>query len=257
MVRYLVRPSRWTALNRLLCTLAAAQGMELMAECWPRETEIGWVMLILLGLAFLMARQGFQKNVQGGILLWWFTAALIGSVVFSGLLQLDPEKISLDGLAAMGERELILFEVLVVPCIFERKGEKSQGLLILLPVICGVSAQGILGKAAFSVKAPFYDLSRSIRLLGVFDRMEAMAWLGLMLGAFLYLSALTVGALGQQEEKTPLWKAAIIGGAVILLWQLPINLEIPIVLGLMVLIMDTVYGRIREKNLRMKKKKEI
>ena len=251
IVRSFVGPTRGNILKRLLCILSAAQEMEILSACWPGEEDIQWVMVILLGLAFLMAGRGMAGTVQGGILLWWFVAALLGSVVFSGLTQLDLKRLPLEFKSGMGERELLLFEVLVLPCLFgkiEWNEGRAGGLLILLPVLCALSAQGILGKAAFQIPAPFYDLSRSIRLFGVFDRMEGLAWLGLMLGAFLYLSALAVGALGGQEERTPLWKQGIPAAAIILLRRIPIDLKIPILTGLLLLSFTVPWEMLRERN---------
>lgn len=100
--------------------------------------------------------------------------------------------------------------MLLIPGLLSENEEKRQKLpwirLGTWAILFSVCTQGVLSAGiAREEKAPFYELSRSVRLYGTFERMEALAWLGLMLGNVLYLSCLLTGLAGDTEGKKRRW----------------------------------------------------
>ena len=196
-----------------VCILAAGRALTLMGSCWPKQKDIQWVMLILLGLSGLLAAKGKESAVQGAILLWWLTAFLLGSVLLSSV----PE-IGIKNLTNYYDRDntVKLLTILLLPSLAERERKTGGVSLVAMPLAFSICVQGVLsGAVAAESRAPFYELSRSIRLYGVMDRMEALAWLGLMLGTFLYLSFLLVtageAADGQRGKRFLIGAAVLIG----------------------------------------------
>ena len=199
-------------LPKLIGILAAAQALVWMKECWPKQKEMEWVILILLTLAVLQAAKGEQETIYGGLILWWFTAFLLGSVLISAAAEVKIDQWQGQNKGSHLEKNVLLLSLLLLPCFIEKKktrGKAELGLF-LVPVLCAVSVQGVLSPQLWEEsKAPFYDVSRSIRLYGMLERMEAIAWLGLMLGTYLYLSFLMTIA-GKGEETTRHRKSALL-----------------------------------------------
>ena len=243
----------------LLLAAAAVQAMEFLSDCWPSQKDMEWVMAILLILAGILAVKGKEEAVSGGILLWWAVAFLFGSILLSSLPEIGKTRLVPGTFRAYEGKALLLLTVLLTPVFQERTGKTGSGLLILLPAAFSVCTQGVLGAAAAEQQAPFYELSRSIRLYGAFDRMEALAWLGLMLGTFLYLSYLLTGVLEQAGKgKKPRWVLGILAVTIIGISSvLPESMErkiLAVFAGI-----NLIYGTVRagreEKRLQKKNEK--
>ena len=202
-----------------------------MSSCWQGQKDIKWVMFILLILAVLLAAKGEAAAAGGGILLWWFAAFLLGSVYLSAVPQFSAANLIPDNGKIPWNQCGALLSVLVVPGLWTReegRKEMPRTFLMLFPVLTAAAVQGVLGiRGAMEEAAPFYELSRSIRLYGIFDRMEGLAWMGLMLGTFLYLTFLSLGYLQNEKARRKEYGvlAVVLGGALLAagagtIWQL-------------------------------------
>lgn len=199
----------------VVSVLTAGQALSLMENCWPKQRDMEWVMMILLILAAIQAGRGKYASIQGGLLLWWLTALLLGSVLVSAIPEVKltkllrlPEKRSW-----LSSGELLI--LLLIPEMLELKDaeHKMAPGLLLLPIVCAISTQGVLGmNEAAESKAPFYELSRTVSFYGLLERMEALAWLGLMLGTYLYLSFLLTEA--SEKAKTTKTRILILAGTI-------------------------------------------
>ena len=192
------------SVQRIIGILAAAQALVIMGDCWPKQKDMQWVLLILLMLAVLQAAKGEQAAIHGGLILWWLTAFLLGSVLLSAVPELKTRHWLVWSTERKWGKMLALLTLLLLPCLIgkEKKDRKTEWSLLLLPIVCSLAVQGVLGQTGSGIrKAAFYELSRSVRLYGILERMEAMAWLGLMLGTYLYMSFLLVITVGGAEEK--------------------------------------------------------
>ena len=184
--------------------LAAAQTLVMMEDCWPKQGNLQWVLMILLLLAALQAAKGEQSAIRGDLILWWLTAFLLGSVLLSAVSELQSRHWAAWRNERKWEKMLELLTVLLLPCLIgrEKKSMKSQWSLLLLPVACSFAVQGALVQTGSEEDtAAFYELSRYVRLYGIVERMEAMAWLGLMLGTYLYMTFLLTIAAGKEEQE--------------------------------------------------------
>ena len=208
------KPILW--LRRLLYLFAAGEALILMESCWPGQKDMKWVMAILLCLAAGMVCKGTASAVSGGILIWWLEAFLFGSVLLSAipLGEFSQLKPSLGEYAA--HNILRLSGILLLPILMEREETEKpvpEVYLTLSPIVFSLCTQGLLGMTAQWQPAPFYELSRSIRLYGMLDRMESLAWLGLMMGTVLYLSFLLAESIQGRKETGTLKIAAAAAAA--------------------------------------------
>lgn len=183
-----------------ITVLAVVDAMDFFRFCWPGQKEIQWVMAILLVLAAYLSGKGREQTKEASILLWWFIGFLLGSVLLSSVPEIRARHLMLGRSWMQWQKAIQLLTVLLMPGLLPQQQSRKERLKLsgavgLMAIIFGVCTQGVLsyGTAA-QEKAPFYSLSRSIRLYGALDRMEGLAWLGLLLGCFVYLSLLLTAA---------------------------------------------------------------
>lgn len=187
------------AIQWLVCVVAAAEGMHWMQSFW--QSGGSWVPLILLALAAWAA--GKTATVQAGILLLWFVGFLLGSVLLSAIPEIRLENLTFRPEVNEWERGLRLMGVILLTGVVEspsdERHKRSRGFpwleLAGYAVLCAVCTQGVLSwPIASKAASPFYELSRSVRFYGAFQRFESLAVMGMMLGMFLFLSYLcTIG----------------------------------------------------------------
>ena len=197
----------------IVSVLTLGQALGMMENCWPKQRDMGWVMLLLLILAAIQAGKGKEAAVQGGLLLWWLTALLLGSVLVSAIPEIKPAKL------LRWQREISWTEMgellilLLIPAALklDQASGKTEPRLLLLPVLCALCTQGVLGlHGAGESRAPFYELSRTVSFYGLLERMEALAWLGLMLGTYLYMTfLLTLASEGTPDKKSRIFLLAV------------------------------------------------
>ena len=185
------RPQRIQNVMSFLLILAAAGSVSLMGNSWPDQKDMKWVMGLLFLLAVYGRKKGREQAVDAGILLWWSAAFLFGSILLSSFPAVRGAHLK-ESLFRSGNiiKELELLTLLLLPLLFPEETECPDSYLTLLPILFSLAAYGTLGRRAELLQAPFYELSRSIRLYGLFDRMEALAWMGMLLGGFLFHSML-------------------------------------------------------------------
>ena len=200
----------------VLCLWAAGISIGWMETCWQGEGKAQWILILLFLLSVWMAAKGRMETAFAGIFLWWPLAILFGSVLMSAVPGITWENLKEYDSAAPGIREARMLSLLLLPGIAGKQEPQRDSLLpqgigaLLISACC----QGVLGiRELTGETAPFYVLSRSVRLYGIFQRMEALAWLGLMLGSFLQLSYLVRGAMDLwpgQRKISAFWTAAAV-----------------------------------------------
>lgn len=230
--------------------LAAGEVMEIMADCWPGQNGIRWVMGILLLLSGYLASKGREQTMEASVLLWWLIGFLFGSVLLSAVPEIKLGHLKAEYTIRQWRQALRLLAVLLIPGLMPEKRSKEEtwqlGLAVgTLAVAAALCTQGVRSfRSAAQDEAPFYELSRSIRLYGTLDRMEGLAWLGLMLGSFLCLSYLMTAAAenGERAGRTArsVWlAAAVILAGVIEAIKIPVSILVLVVLLIL-------YGNRRE-----------
>ena len=188
----LPRPILW--LEWLTVILSAAAILPASGSYWPGSQSETAVPLVLLTLAAMTGTLHRSVNL-GGILCWM--TVLLGALIFYMSMQgvrlpwLRPAPIR-------WKRSLLL--VLLLPglsALWPVPCKKSFWGIALLGAVLGVLVQGNLSaSAAETLRAPFYEMTRSLRL-GSLTRLEpvgsvllTLSWFALAL--YLLMSAKTL-----------------------------------------------------------------
>ncbi len=210
------------AIQWFLCMVAAAEGMRWMGSFWAHQPGGSWVSLILLGLAVWAAAR--TASVQAGVLLLWFVGFLLGSVAVSAIPEIKAVNLLPGKVTEEWEQGLRLLGVILLPGLVESPVDEKQKRSGRFPwvamgafaLLCSICTQGVLSARIASMAAsPFYELSRSVRFYGAFQRFESLAAMGMMLGMFLYLSYLcTIGReagqhVGIRNRITSIWMTGL------------------------------------------------
>lgn len=165
-----------------------------ISACWGQD---GMVMpLTLIVLAALSAEGGAERAGRVSCTIAWIVAILYVIVLAAGTKNLDIHRINPDG---KGNRMLI--PTFLVPALFVtlpyRKGKVKYWLLVdaLFAAVISLWCAGTgCGEPTSSISVPIYEYSRSLNLLGVAERFEAVTSVALTLGMFCLLSMLLCAA---------------------------------------------------------------
>ena len=203
-------------LGELLCVTA---------QSWPVGNSDPAVPLILLVLAAWSARKGPAAAARVGAVLFWVVLGLYLAVFVTGgkdikLMWLKPSSTAPD---ALGLTVLLLpwagTSLMRSPGAPGRHGWLTFGFVLMGTIItCGVLSPWIAERTTNA----FYEMSRSLDLLGVARRFEALICAGATVGWFGTFSLLLTLCGGYTEKIFPgrsrgaVWIAA--GAAV--LWRL-------------------------------------
>ena len=222
---------RWVSIAQFLfLILLLGQLLEGAAKTW--QSENGWaVPLIMLVLAAWSAQKGPSAAARVGCVLFWFVLVIYLIVLGAGvkdvhLLWLKPSGTKVEWLGMV---------VLLLPCaasVLLKSGEK-WGVRLVLPMAFAVTATmvtvGVLSASvASSIWDPFYEMSRSLSLLGVAKRFEAVVSAGMTVGWFALISLLLTVS-GKYFEKIVEGKGRLgiwVCGVVSVIWLL-CGLHIP------------------------------
>jgi len=219
------------ALYWLWLVLSAARAARLAESAFPQDRAFPLIPLVLLLLAALVAAKPAAAACRFGGVLFLFVAALLGFTLVFGAGNVRLENLRPAGSA----RDLCApLAVLLVPssALFLRGGLNGQkprcgrwyllaaALAAALSIVC-VGALG-LPLARASVNA-FWLMSRSVSVLGVMERFEALISALLSLGFCCLLAALLCAARKAARGAAPAltgpgaaWLSAAAAGA--LLW---------------------------------------
>ncbi len=218
-----------------LCVLLS-QLLPYSASCWPTaKRAFPTVPLVLLALAAMAAR-GSYKSIAGGIgVLYWVVVILIGIVIIAGCRDLRTEYL----VAQNAIPKDIFFLIFLIPAVasFISCSKGGKGVLWLLPILAaGISAwtAGSLSpELAVWVSWPFYEAAKSVQLLDVAKRFEALVSVGVTVGNYgLYCLLLcAIYSLGDRFDKgrEAVTICALIAGSIMLAGiKLPINVMVAV-----------------------------
>lgn len=167
---------------------------------------LGWV---LLALAAWGSRKGAKACAGCSGILSLFLIALYGVVtVFSvpdvQLPYLVPQSSWEDGVRTVGFF-LLPAAVWYVP-VTRRKGKK-QAMILLVPIaaaaLSAVTAGVLSPELARQTEVPVYELSRSVSVLGVVERIEPLLSAAMTMGLFSLLSAMACACQMLADEIVP------------------------------------------------------
>ncbi len=194
-------------------------------ESWPMGNTRTIVPLVLLALAAWSAGKGAATAARTAGILFILLCIGYGLVLAAGLAQVDwtwvvyPEREAVDA---------VVFVFLIpgiAACIPRKKGNAYEytlfgilGLAILISIVtCGsLDPQSVLQSY------PFFEMSRSLSVLGFAERFEALVCAMVTVGWFSFMSLLFSGIGSCCQRIFPgkgtagLWGAAILAYAMIL-----------------------------------------
>jgi len=177
------------------------------AFSWPGDNYPA-VPLILLALAAWSANKGADAAARVGCVLFWFVLLIYLAVLASGTSEIKyrwlyPE-LSSDPWAAVA--------LLLVPCttLTLRKEGRGWTPRLLLPGIfllagAAVTAGILSPELAKVLPDTFYTAVRSLNLLGIAQRFEAVLSAGMTVGWFSLFAVLLSSAAGYAECIKPQW----------------------------------------------------
>lgn len=237
----------WITMVLLIGTLS-----EETIRCWPEGGHVA-VPLILLGLALWSAWKGTKAVAGVGSVLFWFLLVLFLLLFGAGVREIKagwllPERSDISPMGC-----ILLLSPLIALIHLNKKDTNKISSVAVTSVFCVVATiitAGVLSPAVASGKVnPFYEMTRSLTILGQARRFEAILSAGTTVGWFalfsLYLSvcgemserfaqgwgrkgillaALTASALVLWNVKIPGWILLILS---VILW-----LVVPLIAGL-------------------------
>lgn len=214
LAKYTAELKPWLViLQGLWASVIVSELLWWIGDCWPGHNSAKAAPLILLALAAWPASGGEGRAARVGCTLVWPVGFLLGAVLLSALPEVKAENL----LPFWGMRDASLIPVLLLPVLYG-KGKKGSGGktwigLLALAVLAAVAAAGVLspgvcGRAGFA----FYELSRSIQILGIAERFESVAAAGMTLGYFASASYLLSVPEGMENKGRMVWAYAGLAG---------------------------------------------
>lgn len=230
----------YNAVQCLWLAVVLSQFLSYSADCWPTaEKSTPIVPLVLLMLATISAARDWKFAASGISVLFWIMLFLLGIVLLAGVPNLKGEYL------AIGTNEIkasVLFSLLLpaaasfMPC---RKVKISPLIMVaVIGTVIAIWVSGILSpNIASQVQWPFYEASRSVQLLNVAKRLEALTSAGVTIGNYalysmLLRSARSIGDKFQKGKETLVIIAVI--SATLSLLEIVVAAEI-LILGSLIL----------------------
>ncbi len=194
-------PSAWLfVVQWFWLSLVLAEFLRWTAYCWPDHENSYGVPLILLALGAWLAGKGKEQNVRAGSAIFWMVLLLFSAILLSGIKDIRPENLD----PGWKWKDANLVTVMLIPAMGISLKDTVAGGKRWIWLYGGLTAAvvtGVLGySAAMEADCGFYELSRSIRLLGIADRFESLVAAGMTLGYFVLIAYL-LGTCGEGAER--------------------------------------------------------
>ena len=190
---------RWAAdsngkLISLLQWLLLAAVLSALCQKAPRSWPQGGhkaVSLILLALALWSAWKGPSASARVGCVLFWFILLLYLILLGAGIKEIEPRWL-IPGRQEVNSLGCILLLTPAAASIHLNKRAACKPRLLLITAFCTAAAMvtaGVLSpQVAASKENAFYEMARSLNLLGQARRFEAVLSAGMTVGWFSLLS---------------------------------------------------------------------
>lgn len=155
---------------------------------WPNHGNYYVVPLTIVALAALALRKGRSNAATVAAIVFWVIAFMLGAVLISGVREIRWENWKPQWKMQTANYIVVLLVPAMVMGRTTQKGKWKMPLLGLVTcaVTSGVMSVGYIARS----NAPFYEMSRTISLLGVGNRFESLAATGLTMGYFVLVTLL-------------------------------------------------------------------
>jgi hypothetical protein len=179
--------NRWAQL--VLLGVVAGVIATKIAPCWGEQGEI--MPLTLIVLAVLTASAGQERSCRLCCVTSWILIVLLVVVTAVGIKNIEIRR-----LAPTSAWNDMLIPVFLIPCVLlfiphKRGGYAAQFLIPLFGMVISVLC---MGTASNLGHMPIYEYSKSLTLLGVAERFEAVTSVAMTLGLHSLLSLLFTAA---------------------------------------------------------------
>lgn len=254
---------KWLLLLQLLwLSVAASEIASWTTAYWPQYQSFPVVPLTLITVAYLAARGGVDRASRAGAVLFWFLLLLYGTVMVAGIKEVELKWL-VPGDITLKPRLAI---ILLLPLLMAFHGKSPQKIwkpltgILLFGLTVSVITAGVLSqKAAEESVSAFYEVSRSLSLLGIVERFESVVAAALTLGYFCTLcyifstAAQITGKIKSGWEKQGASICAVVGSVLLFAGiNIPPELLLSgcVVMWVLVPVFSTVIGRKKQKKAR-------
>lgn len=208
---------RWVgAIQWLWMLLVISEFMHWVMYCWPIYENYHVVPLTLLLLAAYTVSKGTKTAARAGSALKVALLSLIGVILFAGIRE-----VRLENLKPVWQMQTAhLITAMLIPVMGFRYGEwKGKRKVFEYALGVSVITAGVMSLAYVRrVDAPFYELSRGIRIFGTDLRLESLVAAGMTLGYYVllsYLIGITADAWEPEKHRVrSIWISALFAGLV-------------------------------------------
>lgn len=205
-------PGKWIgSVQWLWMLLVISEFMHWVMFYWPVNQNYHALPILLLALAAYASAGGAERAARAGAVMWWFLLLLIGAVLLSGIGEVDLENLA----PSWDIQTAHLVTVMLLPAMgISLSNTKQKTAILLFAVLVSAVTVGVLSMTLISqMEAPFYEMSRSLTLLGIGQRFESLVAAGVTLGYYVLLSYLvTVTAnaweMGKRHNRS-VWITAV------------------------------------------------
>lgn len=208
---------RWLgALQWLWMLLVISEFMHWTKLCWPGDGTEAVIPLTLLLLAAYTVAKGKTSASRAGSTMRWPVLILFGAVLLSGV-----KEVQLKNLKPQWQMQTAnLITAMLIPAMGAGYGSwKGKGRTVLYAVAVSAVCTGVLSLNYIrGCNAPFYELGRSVTLLGIGQRFESLVAAGMTLGyyvLFTYLIGITAKSWEPEGRRNrSIWISALFVAAV-------------------------------------------
>lgn len=187
-------PGKWECTILIIyVTILLGQLLHHTAQSWPVGNSDPAVPLILLVLAARSAQKGPCAAARVGAVLFWVALGLYLAVFAAGVKDVKPEwLLPTMKMPSMLPLVLFLLPSATTALLTERATPGKKGVLTIGFVVAGMAiTSGVLSpRMAGELPNAFYEMSRSLDLMGVARRFEATICAGATVGWFALFSVL-------------------------------------------------------------------
>lgn len=204
------------AIQWLWMLLVMGEYLHWIMYCWPFHDSYHVLPLTMLALAAVTLRGGWERTSRTAGILLWFLVGLLGAVLLSAMPQVKPENLYPDW--KMQTAHLVPVMLLPVMGLGIGTAGKKQWILYGGLGVSAITTGVLTSECIRTMEAPFYEMSRSLKLLGIGQRFESLVAALMLLGYYVlltFLLAVTANAWGTKAKgNREVWVSALFVGMI-------------------------------------------
>lgn len=213
------KPKKWECIILIVyIILLLGQLLRDTAQSWPVGNSDPAVPLLILALAAWSAQKGPSAAARVGAVLFWVVLGLYLVVFAAGVKDVKPQwLLPTMKMPSMLPLVLFLLPSATTALLTERATPGKKGVLTVGFVVAGMAiTSGVLSpRMAGELPNAFYEMSRSLDLMGVARRFEAVICAGATVGWFALFSVLLTlcgsyfEKIAQGKGRAGVWLTAV------------------------------------------------